>query len=246
MSIIIHPDFVILRDKLTDLLLEYEALTSQICPNIGRKYLLKFGLMEYRLYKKHFELNKLKRKLALIQIQINNEEEIDLNHITRILDEEFAEYERNLNHQIKDLERAMDSDAFYLDEEDAKRLKNIYRKCVFKLHPDINKNLTESQHALFIQMTEAFKNGDLKRLEALYYMIEDENIDPISESDRIKELIEDLEKKIKEIKDSFPYNKKELLADDELSRTYKLELEEVYERYTNEIRAVEEKINNLI
>ena len=47
-------------------------------------------------------------------IQINNEKEIDLNHITRILDEEFAEYERNLNHQIKDLERAMNSDAGYI------------------------------------------------------------------------------------------------------------------------------------
>lgn len=76
MSITLHPEFEKLKNKLSDLILTYNELTLRICPNLEIKYLQNFGILEYELYKKDINLSILKRKLKLIQIQINNEEQI--------------------------------------------------------------------------------------------------------------------------------------------------------------------------
>ena len=81
MSIIIHPEYKRLKNKLSNLILECETLKFQICPEIERRYLINFGILEFELYKKDVELAKLKRKLQLIQIQINHELEIDIGEI---------------------------------------------------------------------------------------------------------------------------------------------------------------------
>ncbi len=247
MSLIIHPESIKLKEKLSDLLLEYESLTSQICPNIEQEYPLNFGFLEFELYKKDLKLSKLKRKLSLIQIQINNEEKVDINSINRKLKEEFKEYENNLRKHMDELDNAINSTkSKHLSKIDVIKLKAIYKKCVFKLHPDLNKNLTNSQYELFIKMTEAFQNGDLKTLESLYYVKDDENIDSVDEMDKLQELIEDLEEKISQIKESFPYNKKDLLEDSKSSKLYKQELKDLIEKYTEEIQVIEEEIFELI
>ena len=247
MSIILHPEFEKLKNRLSDLLFEHDELQFNICPSLERRYLLNFGFLEFELYKKDVELSKLKRKFQLMQIQVNNEEMIDMNHINEILDKEFLEYDENLKKHMKDLEKARDDSNYKtLSVEEQKRLKSIYKKCVFSLHPDLNENLSDYEKELFIQINDAFKHGDLTTVEALYYSIPDGEIEPVSDEDRLKELIREMEDKIKKVKESFPYNKKELLENAELSEMYKYDLKQLMEQFDSEIQKYNDKISELI
>lgn len=96
MSIIIHPEFEKLKNRLSDLIIEYDELVFKICPNIEAEYLLNFGFLEYDLYKKDVELSKIKRKFQLMRIQVNNQETIDIDFINEVLDEEFIEYGKKI------------------------------------------------------------------------------------------------------------------------------------------------------
>ena len=247
MSIIIHPEYKRLKNKLSNLILECETLKFQICPELERRYLINFGILEFELYKKDVELAKLKRKLQLIQIQINHELEIDIDEINERLDEEFDEYEENIKKQMEKLQNVLDGfPEKYLSKEDEKRLKLISKQCVLKLHPDLNPNQTEYEKNLFLEINNAFKNGDLERLEALYYLIPNGEFDYVSDMDRLKELIENIESEISEIKAKYPYNKKELLSSDENIQAYKSELEYLIKQYAEEIRNYENRIWGLI
>lgn len=247
MSITLHPEFEKLKNKLSDLILTYNELTLRICPNLEIKNLQNFGILEYELYKKDINLSILKRKLKLIQIQINNEEQINMDLINAILEKEFLEYKENIKKQMTDLEKVIKLNfKSVLSKKDMKKLKKIYKECVLKLHPDLNKNLTEHEKDLFLQVTEAFKNADLDTLESLYYLIPNGKIEPISESDRLQELITLKEKQINEIKEKYPYNKKELIFNPEKKQKYISELENLIDFFDEEIKKYDKKIINLI
>ena len=66
MNMIIHPNLEKLKNKLSNLIIEYEELKFKICPNMEIEYLSRFGFLEFELYKKDVELSKLKRKFQLI------------------------------------------------------------------------------------------------------------------------------------------------------------------------------------
>lgn len=246
MSIIIHPEFEKLKNRLSDLIIEYDELVFKICPNIEAEYLLNFGFLEYDLYKKDVELSKIKRKFQLMRIQVNNQETIDIDFINEVLDEEFIEYEKKLKKQMDELDNLSNiSMVKTLSKDDSKKLKSIYKKCVLKLHPDLNKNLSDHEKDLFLLVTESFKNEDLNTLESLYYSIENEVTDHDFDEIKLTDLIDDLESKIKKIKDSFPYNKKELVEDSAMSKKYKEDLKKLLEQFEKEIRKYNDKIIDL-
>ena len=246
MSIIVHPEYEKLKNELAKLIFRYNELKYQICPNIEMDYVRKFGLLEYELYKKDVELSKIKRKVKLIQIRINNGERINIDEINQQLKKEFSIYERNVAKQMEELDKLLNFHPDYLPKEDTMRLKAIYKKCVFALHPDINDNLTRDQLELFIQINEAFKNADLKMLESLYLSIPNYEMDNISDLDRFNDLIKFWENKIKEIKENYPYNKKGLLEDVDKIESYRLELKMLINQYDDEIKRFQEKIIAMI
>ena len=246
MPIIIHPEYENLKNKLSKLIFRYNNLKYHVCPNIERNYVRNFGLLEYELYKQDVELSKIKRKLKLIQIKINNNEKIDIDWINQQLEKEFSIYEQNIAKQMEELDKLLNSNPEYLSKEDAIKLKAIYKKCVFALHPDVNDNVSQDQLALFTQINEAFKNSDLNMLESLYLSIPNYEMDNASDLDRLDDLIKFWENKIKELKESYPYNKKGLLDDEDEAESYKEELKVLINQFKNEINSYQEKIISMI
>lgn len=246
MSIIVHPEYENLKNKLAQLVFEYNELKYRICPALEDRYVRKFGILEWELYKKDVELSKIKRKLQLIQIKINNEESINIDEINRQLDEEFLAYEKNISKQMEELETLLNSYYEKLSEEEVKSLKSIYKKCIFALHPDLNDEMSPEQLELFTQINDAFKKGDLKTLESLYLLIPEGQAETISDLDKLKELIKYNEDKIREIKENYPYNKFELLKDVFKSESYKIELKDLIDQFDDEIKSYQEKISGLI
>lgn len=246
MTLIIHPEVTKLKERLTQLIFEYDNLMDHVCPEIERKYVLEFGTYEYSLYKVELEIDKLKRKLKLIQIEINHENEIDLSRIEKKVSKEFEEYEKQLQDQIDEIKHLENTEVEKLSKRDTKKLKQIYRMLIKRLHPDLNPNLSYLEVSLFIKATIAFKKGDLKELESVVAILPDENIEEISEIDNLKELIKSYEDKIVKAKNEYPYNKKELLENRKSGNEYKEMLIELIDDRKKDVEKLKNRINNLI
>ena len=245
MSIIVHPEVQKLKDRLAELIYEHENLISHLCPLIERRYVLEFGIYEYELYLPEFDISKLKRKLQLMRMEINHENKIDLEKIDNILSEEFEEYEQQLKAQIEEINYLKSTEIKQLSDEDSRKLKKIYRILIKKLHPDLNPNQRFYEKNMFLRATKAFQNGDLSDLEALLALTDDGEIEEESEIDDLKRLIGDFEEKIEKIKQDYPYNKKELLVDDEKGRQYKNMLVELIHDRQDDIKKLEKEIDDL-
>ena len=241
MTLILHPEYEKLKKELTDLIYEYDELKNQIAPQIERKYLNLFGLLEYGLYKKEVELKKLELKLRLIQIQINNEEEIDIDQINQKIKKKFEKYDESLKKQIDELNSTLNSKFKKLSKEDAKKIKELYRKCILKLHPDLNPNQSQHNKLIFSNITQAFKNGDLTSLETLVLLIDGDD-DNSNEIDNLKESIENMKNKISEFKEKYPYNKVDLLENPKMIKDYENELKRLIELYSQKIDDYKQKI----
>ena len=248
MSMIVHSEYEKLKDYLSNLIYEYEDLINHICPNIEMEYLLKFGIYEYELYKKELELNKLKFKLKLLQTEINHQNDIDLNEINKKVLDKYKEYEKNLKNSMNELENIIKhkDNYFQLDEEDEKELKRIYKILIKKLHPDLNFHQENFKKELFIKVTNAYKNGDLEELKALYAMLPDEDIEEKSSLNELKELIHSFEIKIEKIKNEYPYNKLDLLSNEKEIGEYKINIQYLIDSCNEEIEEYSNKINEII
>ena len=105
----------------------------------------------------------------------------------------------------------------------------------------MNKENSEKNKNIFLQVTRAYENGDLEALKNLELLtdevVEKENIE-IGEFEELKKskarykgIVKELLKTIKNIKESYPYNKKEFLKSDILVQKKKEELKQEMEMY---------------
>ena len=246
MTLIIHPEVIRLKERLTELIYEKENLNSHLCPLIERRYVSKFGIYEYELYRLELDIKKLKRKIQLIRRQINHEENVDLNKIDEKIDAEFQDYEEKLKVQINEINYIKNNEFKKLSDEDSKRLRELYRAIIKELHPDLNPNQTIREKNIFIQATKAFKDGDLAEMESLYVLVPNGELNDEGEIENLQKLIKDMESKIEKIKSEYPYNKKELLIDDKAGTEYKLMLLELIEDRKEDIEKLEKIIKDLI
>ena len=125
-NVIVFPDFEKLksevekmRTELSMLLLERDELQFVICKNIETEYMLKLGSIEYKAYEAQCAALRLKRKIELIQAKKNRQEKVIISAIEETLDNEFAEYQKQLNEQIDKMNDALKrSKAEVLSDED--------------------------------------------------------------------------------------------------------------------------------
>ena len=248
-NVIINPEYLKLieeikqlKEDIASLYEEKDELVYHTCKNIETEYMSKVGVLEYKLYEFQCKILRLKRKIELYQINIYRQEVPNEKEIEEKLDIEYKEYEKKLNKMSNDIQEALNRKNYsVLSEEDGKELKNIYRKLIKKLHPDLNKENSEKNKNIFLQVTRAYENGDLGALKNLDLLtdevVEKENIE-IGEFEELKKskarykgIVKELLKTIKNIKESYPYNKKEFLKSDILVQKKKEELKQEMEMY---------------
>lgn len=262
-NVILFPDFEKLknevekmRTELSTLLLERDELQFVICKNIETDYMLKIGSIEYQLYKAQCAALRLKRKIELIQIKKNRQEKIIISAIEETLDNELAEYQKQLDAQIAKMNEALKrSKAEILSDEDRKELKKLYRKIVKVLHPDINPDVSEVQVQLFDHAVFAYKNGDLRMLRMIGEMVINQSLPEqhtdamaqlAKEKERLQRLIKSIRESIENIKSEYPYTMKEILEDTEKTQKKREEFESILEQYNEIILIYKAKIEEML
>ncbi|MCC2232241.1 hypothetical protein LKD81_14785 [Lachnospiraceae bacterium CLA-AA-H215] len=262
-NVIVFPDFEKLksevekkRTELSMLLLERDELRFVICKNIETEYMLKLGSIEYKAYEAQCAALRLKRKIDLIQAKKNRQEKIIISAIEETLDEEFAEYQKQLDEQIDKVNAAIKrSKAEVLSDEENKELKKLYRKIAKALHPDINPDVSEAQVQLFDNAVSAYKSGDLGTLRIISEMVgnnplpeqhKDAMTQLVEERERLEGLLESIRESIENIKSEYPYTMKDILEDTKKTEQKKQELESVIEQYNELISIYKAKIEEIL
>ena len=262
-NVIVFPDFEKLksevekkRTELSMLLLERDELQFVICKNIETEYMLKLGSIEYKAYEAQCAALRLKRKIDLIHAKKNRQEKIIISAIEETLDEEFAEYQKQLDEQIDKVNAAIKrSKAEVLSDEENKELKKLYRKIAKALHPDINPDVSEAQVQLFDNAVSAYKSGDLGTLRIISEMVgnnplpeqhKDAMTQLVEERERLEGLLESIRESIENIKSEYPYTMKDILEDTKKTEQKKQELESVIEQYNELISIYKAKIEEML
>ncbi len=144
-----------------------------------------------------------------------------------------------------------------VNETPAQELKRLYRSIMKKLHPDANPDATEAELELLRKAQKAYSEGDLETLRDIADQIDDTEIteqysDTPEDIIKLRELRAKLAEKVEiliihidEIKNSFPYNEKEFLDDEEAVARRQEELAEFNKACADKIIELQEKVLEL-
>ena len=221
-----YDDFVLyiqkLENELASLVYDRDRLLYHVCPKLTTEYMLKIWKLEYAIFEYQCKILKTRRKIELIQVSLNREQPYTIAEIDKQLENEYREYTKKLLEKQAEIEKARfknSNPGKLLSDKESSELKNLYTQIVKKLHPDINPDTTEEQHAQFIDAVNAYKNASLSELRIIFLLLEKTNPGDIKNTmDKLKArkeiLVKEknhLQNEIKKIKETFPYNTKNLL-----------------------------------
>lgn len=245
-----------LKASLCNLLTERDELTFVQCRNIEARYMIELGSLEIALYKMQCKVLRAKRKLSLVQQKINRKEVVNDKDIEAILDEEFEQYQKELDEKLHKLNFAISySNAECLSAEETKELKKIYHKVVKHLHPDLHPDLSSEEIELFFRAVTAYDAGDIETMRIIEKtLIGDEEFETpkdtvkemMAERDSLSQMVQKIKDQINEIKKSFPYNTIELLENKEKLAEKRLEYEQAIEQYTEIYKTYKTRIKMIM
>lgn len=251
MNLTITPENAALNERLQELhiaftqaYVEHKHMVEDEGPILTSLYLEKLGGMQLGLLQHQTELSRIKMKISLIQAAINRNEKPDWNAIDREIEKRLEKYYKQIEEQSRAVDSAQKVLSSLLSEEDAKKLKEIFYVLCRRLHPDVNPGQTEEERELFIKVKAAYDLQNLAELQRiLLYLEEGVNADILTYStDEKRRRIEQLEKNIADLNDkmaqldnSFPFNVRMLLSDEEQLMAKQSELQMEIERVAEEI-----------
>ena len=227
------------------LLLERDRLVKE-AGQIWTLYLRLFGARINAVFEEKIECIKRKKTIAYCQTILNHGGTVDGAALNQYLDQEMAEYYRQLKQMMADAETSRK--ARTVSAYEAERFRTLYRCLAKLLHPDMHPatDQEETLRDLWQRIMEAYHHNDIKELseleiltrKALQALGEDAvRVEVPDIDDRIREL----EDEIAGIKSTEPYTYKALVEDDAAIRRKQTELDEElanYRRYRGELDAV--------
>lgn len=250
-----------LESELASLVCDRDVLIYHTCPALKAEYMLKLGKLEYAIYEYQCKIRRTKRKIEIIRSFKNRDQSYNIVKIDEQLDKEYEEYTQKLLEKQKEIDDARDriSNERPLTKEESSEIKKLYTQIVKKLHPDINSNTTEEERRQFSDAVEAYKKGDLAELRVISLLSEKTSFTSFTKTTNSMDILKTkkemllkqkkkLADKIQEIKNTFPYNIRNLLLNkialenkiDDLSDLLNISREQ-YKEAENKLEAIQKE-----
>ena len=256
---------------------ERDELLYYICPELAAKYVREIGDYQNRINAQEIMILEIKRRIEIARAALNREKTLSQEAVDEQIYKEYQEFHEKVNQEFEDAEDAKSQqrereqerreyerrwqERYGTDDDSQSHgskvaskkpptAKELYRKIIKKLHPDVNPDVTEREKELFRKATEAYGKGDIVTLQEIYDEVFG-NADLAENAGRkltydefvaLKEKlvarIRSLQAEIENIKAEFPYSQKTLLDNPE-------ELKAKQEAFNEQIYQYEEEIKRL-
>jgi hypothetical protein len=212
-----------LKQDLAALLLEQHELEFHERKNIEAEYMTKIGSLEYKAFEFQCKAERLRRKYELIEEAVDSRELIELSRIDPQLLREFSAHNEKLSESIGSMNAAFRSRSAMSGGE-AAELRRLYSALLKKLHPDLNPVQNETTETLLSSAVNAYRNAALDELRDLCVAAGGRkelmnapvgSMDKLLKTEaRLREQVVFLRKSIGDLKNSYPWNTRELLDDE--------------------------------
>lgn len=215
-----------LREELAKLITDRDYLTTTVLPAIEAEYNLKIGGLEYEAFILECRVRRARRRLELARSYVNRNERVPPAVIESALDDEFREWQIKTEEIRRSLEAAHAFErASCLSASETRELQTLYRQLARRLHPDLNPLQKERKRNLWLQVAEAYRNGELEELRALNLLLDTETsapdagdarpsmLDALRRRDELRAHIERALAQLAHIKSMPPYTLRRKLCD---------------------------------
>ena len=257
-----------LKEEYERLQLEYAALVAERDelensegPRLTALYMEAVGQLQYEVLVLRYEIAPLKQKRDLLQAYKNRGEKADLNYVDEQVEATAKTYNENIQREEEKIKQAK----AYIEEQkeeekknqenEKRELRDLYRKLVHRLHPDLHPEQTEWEKKLFLKVQDAYEKGDLEKLRELAQQLEagmpadavnNETTEEWEERvNQLKEEIANIREEIEKILQEFPFTYRERLNNPEwIAQTQDMLRKEISELEKEKIRL--EKIVNIM
>lgn len=237
-AIDISPRKKQLKEEYERLQLEYAALVAERDelenseePRLIALFMEAVGQLQYEVLVLQYEIALLKQKRDLLQAYKNRGEKADLNYVDEQVEATAKTYNENIQREEEKIKQAkayieeQKEEEKKNQEDDKHELRNLYRKLVHRLHPDLHPEQTEWEKELFLIVQDAYEKGDLERLRELAQQLEAgmpadavDNETTEEWEERVKQLKEEIVKireELEKILQKFPFTYRERLNNPE-------------------------------
>lgn len=256
--VIVHPEYAMLileinnlKEQIANLVVERDMLSEYVCRNLQIDYMLKIGALEYKLMVAKNNHKKSLRKLEMVEEKLTKNLKVNLNSIEKKVNSEFKEKTKKEEEFSDDIDFAIEMtsmDLFngdFIDEISAEyfKVQKLYNP-IFDLQESPEKNKK------YKKIEQYYRRHDYEKLHKLAKDYDEDDIfqDEISTLKTLKEkyvpIVESLQKQVRKIKNSFPYNQKIILEEENLCRRRKDSINREITEVNLETKKIDKKIEN--
>lgn len=250
-QLVLHPlvadklrEIDALREKLAVLIEEHEGLLYGEREILMAQYNRDLGHLEHELFCLNVGIAELRRRIAILQADLNRGKAITTGRIARLDEEIQEEFEKaraeieEKEHQLRQSGALLDS-AHWMKPEDLRELKTLYRRLCQRYHPDVGGAEAKGWEQIWGALQRAYREGDLDLLRALAESIDvpgkavpDTSADDLdTEIERLRSRIERQGERVAKLLSEPPFSYREKLDDPRWVRARQTELrQEIAER----------------
>ena len=256
--VVVHPEYAMLileindlKEEIADLIVERDMIKCYVRKDIQIDYMLKIGALEYKLMVAKNDYKKNLRKLEIIKEKVAKKLDVNMESIERKINREFKEQNKNEVEMSEDIDFAIEVSAIELFDHDMVDEMNVdYYKLQKLYNPVFDLDSSAEKAKMYEKIEKYYKKGNFKKLHKLAedYDADDIFQDEISNLKKLREKYMDVlkttKREMRKLKNSFPYNQKVILEDENLYRRKKDSLNREIMDINNESKKIEKKIKN--
>lgn len=238
----LQMQYNLLKKEFTELFAQKNELLTQEEKVLTALYLIAIGQKQHQKYCLTVEIKMMTQRISLYQAYFNRNEYPDIPVIETKMEKLFAEYQQKIAEEAKRIAiaKGLLKEGFVSPDE-VKKLKDVYRQIVKRLHPDINPGLTEAEKDLFVKAQAAYDLCDLNALNEILLSLDSlalkadiEHIDLKAHMEKLEKQVSKLKSQIDTIEKQFPFTFREKLADESWVEAERAQLDTDIEALTLE------------